>query len=58
MNNKHNLALEEQYDQKPLPETNMPVTGEASHWHAFLTLGFCQTTRGTVLKTCDHKGPL
>ena len=58
MNNKHNLALAEQYDQKPLPETNMPVTGESSHWHAFLTLGFCQTARGTVLKTCDHKGPL
>ncbi|SHF83315.1 urease accessory protein [Marinomonas polaris DSM 16579] len=58
MNNKHNLALAEQYDQKPLLETNMPVTGDASHWHAFLTLGFSQTTRGTVLKTCDHKGPL
>ncbi|MFT2098161.1 urease accessory protein UreD [Marinomonas sp. 2405UD66-6] len=29
-----------------------------SQWHAFLTLGFSKTARGTVLKTCDHKGPL
>ncbi len=43
----HNLALkEEKGAEKP------------SHWHAFLTLGFSKTARGTVLKTCDHKGPL
>jgi len=29
-----------------------------SQWHAFLALGFTKTRRGTVLKTCDHKGPL
>ncbi|MCV2403953.1 urease accessory protein UreD [Marinomonas sp. C2222] len=31
---------------------------KASQWPAFLTLGFLKTSRGTVLKTCDHKGPL
>ncbi|TDO97332.1 urease accessory protein UreD [Marinomonas balearica] len=29
-----------------------------SQWQAYLKLGFDQTARGTVLKTCDHKGPL
>lgn len=30
----------------------------ASQWQAYLRLGFVQNARGTVLKTCDHKGPL
>jgi urease accessory protein len=54
MNNKHNLALAENHHLQPMPSVEAP----ASQWHAFLTLGFCQTARGTVLKTCDHKGPL
>lgn len=58
MNNKHNLALAEKFEQKPLIETSMLPEVGASQWHAFLTLGFDKTTRGTVLKTCDHKGPL
>ncbi len=31
---------------------------QGSQWQAYLTLGFTKTARGTVLKTCDHKGPL
>jgi urease accessory protein len=63
MNNKHNLALAEHDEQMPPSEKHSlvdkeVVEGEASHWHAFLTLGFSKTARGTVLKTCDHKGPL
>ncbi|ETX10093.1 urease accessory protein UreD [Marinomonas ushuaiensis DSM 15871] len=42
-----NLALQEEIK-----------ADESSYWHAFLTLGFSKTVRGTVLKTCDHKGPL
>ncbi|WCN11620.1 urease accessory protein UreD [Marinomonas mediterranea] len=30
----------------------------ASQWKAYLKIGFDKTARGTVLKTCDHKGPL
>jgi len=64
MNNKHNLAL---VDETALqdgtdPQGNTsPVTRpdkQASSWHAFLTLGLAKTARGTVLKTCDHQGPL
>ncbi|WP_425642195.1 urease accessory protein UreD [Marinomonas gallaica] len=33
-------------------------TKEASQWQAYLNLGFTKSERGTVLKTCDHKGPL
>ncbi len=29
-----------------------------SQWQAYLRLGFTHGARGTVLKTCDHKGPL
>lgn len=29
-----------------------------SQWQAYLALGFVHNVRGTVLKTCDHKGPL
>ncbi|MDB4837024.1 urease accessory protein UreD [Marinomonas sp.] len=39
-------------------KTSKVESAEPSHWHAFLTLGFRYTSRGTVLKTCDHKGPL
>ncbi|REG86963.1 urease accessory protein UreD [Marinomonas pollencensis] len=56
MHNNHNLALVTQPDtsqqEAPLKKS------EPSQWHAFLTLGFQKTARGTVLKTCDHKGPL
>lgn len=30
----------------------------ASQWQAYLSLEFAKTERGTVLKSCDHKGPL
>lgn len=36
----------------------LTLSAAPSYWHAFLTLGFAKTSRGTVLKTCDHKGPL
>lgn len=30
----------------------------AGCWHAELSLGLAKTARGTVLKTCSHRGPL
>ena len=53
--NTHNLALQ---DAIVSPEVVDSTSEDASQWHAFLTLGFEKTARGTVLKTCDHKGPL
>ncbi|MEL0636085.1 urease accessory protein UreD [Marinomonas sp. TI.3.20] len=56
MDNNHNLAL---VTQPVTQQENAPsFSGAPSHWHAFLTLGFQKTARGTVLKTCEHKGPL
>ena len=56
MHNNHNLALVAQPD---ISQQEAPITSpKPSQWHAFLTLGFQKTARGTVLKTCDHKGPL
>ncbi|CUB04110.1 urease accessory protein UreD [Marinomonas fungiae] len=37
---------------------SMETISPASQWQAYLTLGFTKSVRGTVLKTCDHKGPL
>ncbi|WP_067094001.1 urease accessory protein UreD [Marinomonas atlantica] len=37
-----------------IPQPGAPI----SQWQAYLTLGFAKSKRGTVLKTCDHKGPL
>ncbi|WP_417552815.1 urease accessory protein UreD [Marinomonas fungiae] len=37
---------------------SMETISPASQWPAYLTLGFTKSVRGTVLKTCDHKGPL
>ncbi|TYL46983.1 urease accessory protein UreD [Marinomonas sp. IMCC 4694] len=54
MNNKTTIDLAETPSLPPLLLAETP----ASQWHAFLTLGFCKTSRGTVLKTCDHQGPL
>lgn len=56
MNNNHNIALATQPVTQP--ENALPSSSVPSHWHAFLTLGFQKTARGTVLKTCEHKGPL
>ena len=30
----------------------------AGRWQAELSLGLAKTARGTVLKTCSHRGPL
>lgn len=37
---------------------NSSTEQTASQWQAYLRLGFAHGARGTVLKTCDHKGPL
>lgn len=41
----------------PITE-RLPNTGKESKWEAELSLGLSRTTRGSVLKTCAHKGPL
>ncbi|MGB5997448.1 MAG: urease accessory protein UreD [Marinomonas sp.] len=56
MHNNHNLALVTP-SEAPSEKTSL-ASNAPSHWHAYLTLGFQKTARGTVLKTCDHKGPL
>lgn len=64
--NTHNLAfIDEKTEKRALERaeekdggTFSETPSEPSQWHAFLTLGFSKTARGTVLKTCDHKGPL
>jgi len=61
MNNNHNLALVESTDHQGEKTKKSNLVNQASpvsSWHAFLTLGLAKTARGTVLKTCDHQGPL
>ncbi|WP_417529438.1 hypothetical protein [Marinomonas shanghaiensis] len=45
MNNKHNLAFAEQTTSLA---RNKHASDEASHWHAFLTLGFVKHSRYRV----------
>lgn len=56
MTSKHNLAMATPSEE--MAPVSVTPSRLPSHWHAFLTLGFEHTPRGTVLKTCDHKGPL
>ncbi|MGB0734086.1 MAG: urease accessory protein UreD [Pontibacterium sp.] len=35
-----------------------PAGMEASRWHAYLNLGLVRSSRGTSLRTAEHKGPL
>ncbi|MGR0280036.1 urease accessory protein UreD [Marinomonas dokdonensis] len=61
MTDQSNLALCP--IETPTSATDKPTKStltvlSPSQWQAFLTLGISKTPRGSVLKTCDHKGPL
>ncbi|MFT2110843.1 urease accessory protein UreD [Marinomonas sp. 2405UD68-3] len=58
MNNNNSLAQTEPNNTKHLREQVPPAILPSSQWHAFLTMGFANTRRGVMLKTCEHKGPL
>ncbi len=59
MNNKNHLAQKEpEHLQETQEQALSPLSMPFSQWHAFLTMGFANTQRGVMLKTCDHKGPL
>ncbi|TBR42488.1 urease accessory protein UreD [Marinomonas agarivorans] len=46
------------FDSVALPAKPTQATIAPSTWHAFLSLDFVKTPRGTVLKHSQHKGPL
>ncbi|GAB3488945.1 urease accessory protein UreD [Marinomonas epiphytica] len=58
MSKHSNLASVQEDPSAEAAYSSRPAPVSASRWRAFLSLGFQRTSRGTVLKTCEHKGPL
>lgn len=56
----HGLALAEQTKQTStdIDAKTTKSGSQPSKWHAYLKLGFLNTIRGCVLKSCEHQGPL